>query len=54
MEYLLTDHAKKGIAKRRICFSWIEEALACPARMHKRGQTLRYKRTIGFLPNKNL
>jgi hypothetical protein len=33
MEYLLTDHAKKRIAKRRICFSWIEETLAYPARM---------------------
>lgn len=33
MEYLLTDHAKKRIAKRRICLNWIEEALAYPARI---------------------
>ncbi len=33
MKYLLTDHAKKRIAKRRICSKWIEDTLAYPARI---------------------
>ena len=33
MKYLLTDHAKKRIAKRQIRNEWIEEALDYPARV---------------------
>jgi hypothetical protein len=33
MKYLLTDHAKKRIAKRQICSKWLEDALAYPARI---------------------
>lgn len=33
MKYLLTDHAKKRIAKRRICSEWIETTLVHPARI---------------------
>lgn len=33
MKYLLTDHAKKRIAKRRISAEWIEDTLAYPARI---------------------
>ena len=32
MKYLLTDHARKRIAKRQICSKWIEDTLAYPAR----------------------
>ena len=33
MKYLLTDHAKKRIAKRQIRNEWIEETLVYPARI---------------------
>ena len=33
MNYLLTDHAKKRIAKRQIRIEWVEETLIYPARM---------------------
>ena len=33
MKYLLTDHAKKRIAKRKICSQWIADTLAYPARI---------------------
>ena len=33
MEYRLTDHAKKRIAKRQICLKWVEDTLAYPARI---------------------
>jgi hypothetical protein len=33
MEFILTDHAKKRIAKRGIDAAWIKDALANPARI---------------------
>lgn len=33
MKYLLTDHAKKRIAKRQIRNEWMEETLVHPARI---------------------
>ena len=33
MEFILTDHAKKRIAKRGIDVAWIKDALANPARI---------------------
>ena len=33
MKYVLTDHAKKRIAKRQIRAQWIEDTLASPARI---------------------
>ena len=33
MKYLLTDHAKKRIAKRQIQTKWIEDTLAYPVRI---------------------
>jgi len=33
MKYLLTDHAKKRIAKRQIRNEWIEDTLVYPARI---------------------
>jgi hypothetical protein len=33
MNYVLSDHARKHIAKRQITIDWIETALAYPARI---------------------
>jgi hypothetical protein len=33
MRYVLTEHAKKRIQKRRIALAWIEKALEYPAKI---------------------